>query len=619
MSKGTRLLLWITGLGMLILAMVVVAVAVLWEPGAAVHEGSWLELKLAGELADGPPEDAFNLDPEQAPLTVTGVARGIRQAAADPAVGGIYIELEGPALSMAGAQEIRGALHALTRAGKPCRVWSKSYDNLGWYLASACPEVHLHPEGMPFVIGLRMETTYLAGAFEKLGVQPDYEWVGEYKSAVETYLRDGPSEPAARMYEELLDSSFAILVSEAARGWAVPPEGVVDGALSPELPEGLAGRVEVPVVSEVDGGAWVSRWTPAQVEALIDDPPVTAERAAERGLVDALTWRDELLEELEALSGGELVSFRSYAAGGAPQLGSRPTVAVLHLQGSIVDGRSSSGGFGGSRIGDRTVVDYLERLREDDSVAAVVLRLDSPGGSALASDVIWREVRRTDEVKPVIASMAGYAASGGYYIAMGARSIVAQPGTLTGSIGVFGGKYALGGLYEKLGVTTWSTQRGDLAGVMSSSRPWTEAERALIRTRMQDFYQSFVSKAAESRGMSFQSLDSVARGRVWTGAQGYEVGLVDRLGGLSDAVALAAEAAGLGGDYDLEIYPQPSTLFDALMSLTEPPDASALAAEALRLQLGDELAEALGRARLMGEILGTSGLAAALPDAPVIR
>lgn len=628
MSKGTRLLLWITGLGMLIMAMVLVAVVVLWEPGAAtVQEGSWLKLKLAGALADGPPEDAFHLDPEQAPLTATGVARGIRQAAADPGVSGLYVELEGASLTMAGAQEIRGALHELTRSGKPCRVWSKSYDNLGWYLASACPEIHLHPEGVPFVIGLRMENTYLAGAFEKIGVQPDYEWVGEYKSAVETYLRDGPSESAERMYEELLDSSYDIFVRGAARGWAVPADGVSGGdppAISEALPEGLEGLADAPVVTleEREGGAreaWVSRWTQAGVEALINDPPVTAKLAAERGLVDALTWRDELMETLEELSGGELVNFRSYVADGGRAFGGAGAVAVVHLQGTIVDGRSSSGGFGGDTIGDRTVVEYLEELREDDSVSAIVLRLDSPGGSALASDVIWREVRRTDEVKPVIASMAGYAASGGYYIAMGARTIVAQPGTLTGSIGVFGGKYALGGLYEKLGVTTWSTQRGELAGVMSISRPWNDAERALIRTRMQDFYETFVSKAAESRGMSFQSLDSVARGRVWTGAQAYEVGLVDQLGGLADAVALAASEAGMGEDYALEIYPRPSTLFEALLTITEPPDAAALAGEALALELGEELASALGRARLLGEVLQSEGIAAAPLICPDIR
>jgi len=621
-SKGTRLLIWISGLGLLITALVVIAVVVLWDPDSqSVSEESWLTLKLAGPLEDGPPEDSFLLDPDQAPLTVTNIAIALRSAAKDDDIDGLYLELAGPGLGLAGAQELRSAINDFTAAGKPCRAWAKSYDNIAWYLASACPEIHLHPEGVPLVIGLSMSITYMTGLFEKVGIEADYVWVGEYKSAVETYLRQGPSEPAARMYEEMLDSLYATFTGDAARGWAVPT-AAVDGS-GEALVDGTLKGLGEPIVTadEADEDrAWASRWSLEDVHTLINDPPMTAKAALERGLVDALSYKDEIDDWLEEVSGGEQVGIRSYYGSLKRIPGSRKLVAVLHLQGSIIDGRSSSGGFSGSAIGDRTVVKYLEELREDEEVAAVVLRLDSPGGSALASDVIWREVVKTNEVKPVVASMASYAASGGYYIAMGARHIVAEPATLTGSIGVFGGKFALGGLYEKLGLTTWGTQRGELAGLNDATRPWNDAERERITARMEDFYTGFVTKAAESRGVSFEELDAVARGRVWTGAQALEIGLVDQLGGLDEAVAVAAGAAALGDDYGMTLLPRPGTLMEALLDFSAPEDSEARAEAILASELlTPELAATLGRARLLNELLSAEGIVAAMPVIPEVR
>ncbi len=610
-NKGTRLLLWVTGLGILILSVMVVAVALLWDPEAApTADGTWLEVKLAGPLSDGPPEDAYVLDPEQAPLYLTDVAAVISAAAADDGVEGIYLNLESPQIGMAGAQELRAALGAFTAAGKPCKAWSKSLTNATWYLASACPELLLHPEGVPMVLGLSIETMYYAGLMEEYGVSAEYVSVGEYKSAVESYLREGPSEAAVEMYEALMDSLFSQLVEGAAAGWPVPP-ALVSGEPLAVSDEALAGPVLTAERGE-DGeivAARASRWTPAEVRALIDDPPMTARAAEERGLVDGLVRQGELEDALEELGG--TTSLRDYAGGVRRGWQRGPRVAIIHLQGTIMDGHSSSGGLGGSSIGDRTAVEYLEQVREDDDVAAVVVRVDSPGGS----DVIWREVARTDEVKPVIASMSSYAASGGYYIAMGARHVVAEPATLTGSIGVYGGKFALAGLYERFGLSTWSIERGALAGMNSLTDPWTEAERAAVQARMQEFYKNFVTRAAESRGVSYEALDSVARGRVWTGAQGVNNGLVDELGGLEVAVRRAAEEAGLEGEYGRMILPRQSTLFEALLEMTEPPDASVAALELL----GPEAAEGLGRALVLGQILASEGLAAAPPSLPVIR
>jgi len=622
-NTGTRLLLWIAGIGLFIAALTAIAVALLTEPGAlpAVGaEGRWLELRLSGALADGPEEGRYSLDPENAPLYVTDIASTIREAADDPSIQGLYLLLRSPSLGLAGAQEIRGALADFTAAGKPCVAWSKTYENATWYLATACPEIHLHPEGVPAVLGLQLETTYYAGALEKLGIRAEYVRAGAYKSAVESYLQAGPSEEAREMYEALIESLYAHFIGDAARGWAAPAEAALaaaEGDLEALRALGLAGTRQAPLALAEAGRGWVSRWSEEQARGLIDDPPVTARSALARGLVDALSFRDELEARID--ESAERERLRSYMADRRGGFGrSGPQVAVVHLQGSIIDGRSG-GGFTGASIGDRTGVGYLDELREDDDVAAVVLRVDSPGGSALASDVIWRAVRRTAEVKPVVASMAGYAASGGYYVAMAPDHIVAAPSTLTGSIGVYGGKLALGGLFEKLGVSTWRVQRGAMAGLFSSTSPLTSAERAKLQERVDDFYRAFVTKAAQSRGVDVESMDAVAQGRVWTGAQAARRGLVDELGGLDLAIERAAERAGLAPGYGLTVLPRESTFIEAMLEAVEPPEERAEAAAALEAALGEELAAALARARQLEALFEGGGLAAAPLHLPRIR
>lgn len=557
-KKSTRLLLWIAAVGALIAVAVGVGIVLLiWDrPTNLAGEPAWLELRLRGPLEDGPMPDAFTWDPEEVTLTTHEVAAALHRAAGDEDVTGLLLELDNPSLSMAAAQELRAGIAAVRAAGKPCIAWSKTYENLSWYVASACGDVRMHPDGVPLVLGLAVNTQYFSGALDKLGVQPDFERVGAYKSAIETFEEQAPSPASIEMYTTLLDSLYNTFVADLAASRGVGPEAI---------------------------------------QALIDDPPVTASDALARGLVDRLSYQDELEDEL-----GEdtpRVGMRKYIQRLRRGWGDADwTVAVLHLQGQVIDGDSSGGGFGGSAIGDRTVVEALEDLAEDEDIDAVVLRIDSPGGSALASDVIWRAVRELDEQKPVVASMGSTAASGGYYIAMAARQIVAQPGTVTGSIGVFAGKFALGGLYDKVGITTWTLRRGELAGLLSSPQPFSELERAKLRTRIEDFYRVFITKVAQSRGLEVEAVDAVAQGRVWTGAQAAEVGLVDQLGGLEEAVALAAGLAGAPEDAAVgrRVLPRTSTLMELLLDAQNPTEAARL--EALTLLLGPELAQAAAQA-----------------------
>ncbi|MCP4918844.1 MAG: signal peptide peptidase SppA [Proteobacteria bacterium] len=579
MKKGTRLLLWITGLGFVIFSAAAIAVVLLVvndqelpDFEGETSDQAWLDVHLRGPIHDGPKPDSLIVDPEQIPLTVHDISAAIHAAAADDDIDGLVLHLDGHGLGLAGAQDIRSALVAFDEAGKECRAWSKVYENIDWYLASACGELHIHPEGVPMAIGLKVSTTYFAGTFEKLGVSGDFERVGEFKSAIETYENTAPSEPTIHMYTELLDSLYTTFVQDIADG---------------------------------------REMSFAEVQALVDDPPVTAQTAVDRGMLDAMTYKDEFDEQIEA----ELVDLDGYAADLRNSWRrSSEQVAVVHLQGTIIDGESTSGGFGGDNIGDITTVELLERLKDDEDVIAVVLRVDSPGGSALSSDVMWRAIEQLAEEKPVVASMAGYAASGGYYISMPADYIVAEPSTLTGSIGVFGGKFALAGLYEKLGVTTWTQQRGDLANLYNTTEPFSEAERKAIRTRIVAFYDTFVQKAADGRGMTWDEIDAVAGGRVWTGAQAVEVGLVDEVGSLEDAIAIAIELAAPEDPDDIgrRILPRRQTLMEAILKSLNEQQASVDASAQMRNLMGDEAFETMIAGRQLSQVLET-GVAAMDP------
>jgi protease-4 len=266
----------------------------------------------------------------------------------------------------------------------------------------------------------------------------------------------------------------------------------------------------------------------------------------------------------------------------------RPKLALVYAVGEIVSGSSQAGPFGGSYAGSDTVAAALRQAREDDAVRAIVLRVDSPGGFGPAADVIWREVRLARKKKPVVASMGDYAASGGYYIAMGADAIVAQPGTLTGSIGVFSGKFNMRGLYDKLGLSKDAVSRGRNASIYTDYRPWTDSERERIRAMNRAFYEDFLSRAAEGRGLSREAIEAVAEGRVWTGAEAVANRLADRLGGLREAIALAKEKAKIpaADEVSLTVLPAPKGLIETLFEHQEEVNLQQHLAAELRAALG---------------------------------
>ncbi len=433
-------------------------------------------------------------------------------------------------------------------------AWLPSADTWDYYLASACDEIIFPPSARISALGLRAETIFLKDALASVGVKADLESIAEYKVSPDTFRRSTMSEP----HREMLDAVIGSLFDE--------------------------------VVAAIAGGRDLA---PARVRELIDAMPLTPAEAVESGLADAVLYEDELAEHLSSNeTPAPMLTWQDAARRlRAPiKWTSRQRIGVVSLEGMIVPGRSrripspAPLPFGEAQAGAETVVQALRQAETDDHVAAVIFHVETPGGSALASDLICREVQRLRERKPVVVLMGEQAASGGYYVSALADRIVAHPTTLTGSIGIWGGKFIVAGLYKKLGVGRDSVQRGAMAGTYSEMSPFDDEERARVRRDMGAGYARFKARVAEGRGMTEEQVEEIARGRVWTGAQAREIGLVDELGDFETALAAAKELAELDPEKEYpvvqittprrELLPTPfptaatiTTLLDALTGL----------------------------------------------------
>jgi protease IV len=493
----------------------------------------YLDLQLDGELPEQPPA-AFGTFLEKQPLALRTVVRSLDRAAKDSKVKAVVLRVNMlPGVGWGKVEELRAAIKRFRAAGKEAYAHLEFSGNKEYYLATACSKIYAVPTGLLDVTGLEAEVTFFRGTLDKLGIEAEFEGVGKYKNAPNQFTEKAFTEPHREQMVGLLDSLFGSYVKEIAASRGVTEE---------------------------------------KARALIDDGPYDAREAKDAGLVDELLYKDELVEKLD--DADRLTPARYVrSSGGGLGLG-RPKFALIYIVGEIVLGSSQDDPFGSEGVaGSETVAEAIRDAREDDDVKAIVIRIDSPGGSGTASDIIWREVRLAQEKKPVIASMGDYAASGGYYVAMGSDAIVAQPGTITGSIGVFAGKFSLRGFYDKIGFTKEIITRGENADIFTDYRTWTPEERARVRGLMESFYDEFITKAAEGRAeasgkkVSPEDVHIVAQGRVWTGTEALEHGLVDKLGGLDTAIALAKEKAKIEADTEVEllVLPKRKGLLETLL------------------------------------------------------
>ncbi len=527
-----------TGVALTILTAVIVVFALARAGGErqpAVEQGSILVLRLEGEIPEKAPlQVPLPFFERQAPPTVKDVWDALRKAAVDPRIRGVLLEPRGVQAGWAKLQEIRAGVENFRKSGKPVVAHLEAPGTREYYLASAADQVFMPPEELLNMKGLRAEMTFFRRTFDKLGVQVEILHAGKYKDFGDMFVRDKMSPETREVLDSLLDEIYGHLVSTVA-----------------------AARKK----------------TPEEVRAMIDEGPFLAKRARELGLVDDLIYDDQVVELLKKRTNSseiKQVSLRDYAKIPAASLGLEggSKIALVVGQGSILPGEIREDPFTGDSggIGSLTFNKLLKRVADDASIRGVIVRIDSPGGDAMASDAIWREMKRLSRKKPLVISMSDVAASGGYYIAMSGDEILAYPGTFTGSIGVVFGKANLRGLYDKLGITKDFLTRGRNANLDSEYLPLSEEGRRKLREGIDHTYQTFVTKAAESRKRKVEELEPLAQGRVWLGVQAKGNGLVDELGGLDQALELIRKKAKLAADDKLTLvmYPPRRNVFDVL-------------------------------------------------------
>ncbi|MBW8878183.1 MAG: signal peptide peptidase SppA [Acidobacteria bacterium] len=508
------------------------ATVLVWKVDGPVLEQEMPRLPFSG---GGEPDSIAQLYP------------AFRAARQDPGIKGLAVYIQNAELGLAKAQELRRQMMALRRAGKFVECYLEtagegSNGTLAYYLATACERIHLSPAGDLNLLGLSWESRLLRGTLDKLKIDPQFNRVGRYKSAVETYTQSRLTPEAQEAIAALLDGYYSQIVSAVAEA---------------------------------------RRKSETEVRGLVDGAPYDAETARKRGLVDDLAYPDQFLDHLQQRLGRKpsLLPIEEYRP--EPVFAARQ-VAVVFALGTIVRGGGGTAPWTEeSYLGSDKMAEVLHDLREDDSVAAVVLRIDSPGGSALASDLILRQVERLKQKKPVVVSMSDTAASGGYYIAARASKIVAEPATLTGSIGVFGGKFVTRRFEEEvLGIGHDSQKRGANADLYSELQPYSPLQEALVQQLMDRTYAAFVGHVAAGRRMSRQAVEGVASGRVWIGAEARRIGLVDELGGLDRALELARAEARIGPreTVAVDFYPTPPTWLEVFLAKREPRLPGALVA-----------------------------------------
>lgn len=479
----------------------------------------------------------------------------------------------GSGLNMAQAQEVKQVLNDLRRAGKKTFVYADSYDTISYLIASAATDVCLLEGGEVFIPGIGFETMFYKGTLDKLGIHADYIQIGEYKGAEEPFTRSRPSEELQGEMNKLVDAYFQQIVDTISIERGLPAE---------------------------------------KVRRTIDSAILTGAAAKQAGWVDHLVDADGLRALMKSEIGDEVKLIHDYGiqAPESPDLSNPfaifqaltrktpesnlPKVAVVYAEGAIVDGQGGEGILGGVSVGSEDIRKAMRLAVRNESVKAVVIRIDSPGGSALASEAMWQAVRRVASEKPVVVSIGSMAASGGYYLASAADHIIADPSAIVGSIGVVGGKFVMSDLYEKLGITTMTFQRGQNAGLFSSTSRFDDRQKRMVRTWMKNTYDQFTDRIRQTRGKKIKDIDEVARGRIFLAKDAKDLGLVDELGGLSSAIRHAAGQANLqAGDYEVMVLPRPMSFAD-LLTGNRGPDAISPLKPAIQLQIrADSLLKAL--------------------------
>ena len=542
MSGTRKAVLIILGvLGALIL-VAIIGIAVLWsalrkgEP--TIRDNSVLTLRVAGALPDYSPDDPFKKyfgGPDQ---SLTGLVMQFKKAKVDKRIKAILLDVNMSGVGWGKAEELRDAITDFRSSGKPVYAFIEFGLNKEYYIATACDKIIVPPPGNLFINGLAADVMFFRGSLDKLGIYPDIYQIGKYKSAGNMFTQKEMTEAHREYINSMLDDLFNRYINTIAQA---------------------------------------RKKTPEEMRALIDNAPYNALTAKEAGLIDESLYKDEVEKQLKTLLGYKetdtLATVRGYDYRDVPPeslgLNKGERLAVIYASGGIESGSSQESPSGEQSIGSDTVAKALNDAAADKSIKAIVLRVDSPGGSGLASDIIWHAVEEANKKKPVVVSMSDVAASGGYYISASAAKIIAQPSTITGSIGVVAGKPVMRGFYDWLGISNEYVLRGKTAGMFRETEKFSDEERVKFEEWIKTtYYRDFIPKVAKGRSKDPEYVDSVGQGRVWTGSQAKERGLVDDFGGMDKAIEVAKQLAKIPADKGVErvIFPYPTTFLQQLLS-----------------------------------------------------
>lgn len=537
-SKTAKIILVLGGIAFVVILIAIIGLFVLANSFGrpSVPENSVLVLNVSGDLPDYAAEDplakAFGIGPTQ---SFTSLLTQLRKAKVDKRIGAVLLDINFPGIGWGKADELRDAIADFRASGKPAYAYMMLGTNREYYIATAAEKIFVPPPGDLYINGFAAEAMFFKGSLDKLGVEAEVIQIGpKYKNAPDQYTKKEMGEGQREVINALLDEYYGRFTKAIAESRKKAPEDIA---------------------------------------AIIDNAPYNAGQAKDQGLIDGAFYEDQVRDELKSrlgyktddklrtIDGGDYREVSSDSLG----LNNGERVAVIYASGAINVGNSSDGAFGGQMVGSDTIVKAVNDAAADDSIKAIVLRVDSPGGSALASDLMWFALENAKSKKPVVVSMSDVAASGGYYIACNANKIVAEPATITGSIGVFLGKPVVRGLYDWLGVTNEYVMRGKNAGIFRETEKWTPEERAKMQEQANNiYYGSFVPKVAKGRGKTDEEINSIAQGRVWTGTQAKANGLIDEFGGLEKAIDIAKQLANLPADKDVRrvVLPAPKPFFE---------------------------------------------------------
>jgi protease-4 len=555
-SRTSKTLL-IIGVVLIVFVVIgVIALALLAETLSrpSVENNSVLVLKVSGDLPDYVPEEplakVFGIQQQQ---SFSNVLTQLRKAKIDNRISALVLDIDFPAIGWGKADELRDAIKDFKTSGKPVYAYMEIGTNREYYIATSADKIFLPPSGDLYINGFAAEAMFYKGSLDKLGIETDVIQIGpRYKNAPDQYTRKEMSEGQREVINAVLDEYWGRLTNAIAES---------------------------------------RNKQPADVGGIIDNAPYNANQAKGIGLIDDALYREQVYDELKGrlgykqddklrtITGGQYREIPSDSLG----LNKGERIAVIYASGAIIGGRSTNTPFSGQMVGSDTIVKAVNDAAADTSIKAIVLRVDSPGGSALASDLMWKALEDAKTKKPVVVSMSDVAASGGYYISCNANKIVAEPSTITGSIGVFLGKPVLRGFYDWLGVSNEYILRGKNAGIFRETVHWTPEEKQKMQDAANNIYfNNFVPKVAKGRSKSDEEVNSIGQGRVWTGTQAKSNGLIDEFGGLEKAIDIAKQLADLPADKDVRriVFPAPKPFFESFFGSDDSADLKTEQAQA---------------------------------------